>query len=97
MQDEVTRYGPTALATVAVSLLIAKNPGYLGLSRDRVRQALLTFNVAFVLFVALDLVSDRALTSMTDLPRTAFFVFVAISAILIANLIVLFVRHRAPR
>ncbi len=82
---------------VAVSLLIAKYPGYLGLSRERVRSLLLMFNAAFVLYVALDLVSDRALTSMTDLPRAASVLLIAVAALLIANLIYLFVRRRAPR
>ncbi|MGH2471647.1 MAG: hypothetical protein ACRDG6_04495 [Candidatus Limnocylindria bacterium] len=97
MGDEITRYGATALAMVAVSLLIAKYPGYLGLSRERVRSLLLMFNAAFVLYVALDLVSDRALTSMTDLPRAASVLLIAVAALLIANLIYLFVRRRAPR
>jgi hypothetical protein len=82
---------------VAASLLIAKYPGYLGLSRERVRSSLLMFNAAFVLYVALDLVSDRALTSMTDLPRAASVLFLAVAALLIANVIYLFVRRRAPR
>lgn len=82
---------------VAVSLLIAKYPGYLGLSRERARSLLLMFNAAFVLYVALDLVSDRALTSMTDLPRAASVLLIAVAALLIANLIYLFLRRRAPR
>lgn len=97
MGDEITRYGPFALAIVAVSVLIARYPGYLGLSADRVRSSLLTFNAAFVLFVVLDLASDHALTSMTDLARTGFFILVACAAILIANIIVLYLQRRAPR
>ena len=97
MQDEITRYGPTALAMVAVSILVAKYPGYLGLSRERVRSSLLIFNAAFVLFVALDLVSDRALTSMTDIPKAMSVLLIAVAVLFIANVIYLVVRRRAPR
>jgi hypothetical protein len=82
---------------VAVSLLVAKYPGYLGLSAERVRSSILMYNAAFVLFVALDLVSGRALTSMTDIPRAASVLLVAVAALLIANVIYLFVRRRASR
>jgi predicted PurR-regulated permease PerM len=82
---------------VAVSLLIAKYPGYLGLSAERVRSSLLMFAAAFVLYVALDLVSGRALTSMTDLPRAVSVLLIAVAALLIANVIYLLVRRRAPR
>ena len=82
---------------VAVSILIARYPGYLGMSRERVRSTLLMYNAAFVVFVALDLVSDRALTSMTDLPKAASVLLFAIAAALIANLIYLLVRHRVSR
>jgi heme A synthase len=82
---------------VAVSVLVARNPGYLGLSKERARSSLLVFYAAFVLFVLLDLVTGRALTSMTDIPRAAAIVFVAVAALLIANVIYLFVRRRAPR
>jgi hypothetical protein len=82
---------------VAVSLLVAKYPGYLGLSAERVRSSIFMFNAAFVLFVALDLVSGRALTSMTDIPRAASVLLVAVAALLIANVIYLFVRRGASR
>ena len=82
---------------VAVSLLVAKYPGYLGLSAERVRSSILMYNAAFVLFVALDLVSGRALTSMTDIPRAASVLLVAVAALLIANVIYLLVRRRASR
>jgi len=82
---------------VAVSLLVAKYPGYLGLSAERVRSSILMYNAAFVLFVALDLVSGRALTSITDIPRAASVLLVAVAALLIANVIYLFVRRRASR
>ena len=82
---------------VAVSLLVAKYPGYLGLSAERVRSSILMYNAAFVLFVALDLVSGRALTSMTDIPRAASVLLVTVAALLIANVIYLFVRRRASR
>jgi hypothetical protein len=82
---------------VAVSLLIAKYPGYLGLSAERVRSSLLMFAAAFVLYVALDLVSGRALTSMTDIPGVVSVLFIAVAALLIANVIYLLVRRRAPR
>ena len=82
---------------VAVSLLVAKYPGFLGLSAERVRSSLLMYNAAFVLFVALDLVSDRALTSMTDIPKAVSILLVTVAALLIANVIYLRVRRRAPR
>jgi hypothetical protein len=97
MQDEIARYGPTALAMVAVSLLIARYPGFIGLPKERVRSSLLTFNAAFVLFVALDLVSGRALTSMTDIPRAVSVLAIAVAALLLANVIYLVVRRRASR
>jgi hypothetical protein len=82
---------------VAVSLLIAKYPGYLGLSAERVRSSLLMFGAAFVLYVALDLVSGRALTSMADIPRAVSVLLIAVVALLTANVIYLLVRRRAPR
>ena len=97
MQDEITRYGPTAVGMMIASLLIAKYPGFLRLSTERVRSSLLMFNAAFVLFVALDLVSGRALTSMTDIPRAFSVLVIAIAVLLIANVIYLFVRRRATR
>ena len=95
VQDEIARYGPTALGIMAGSLLIARFPGFVRLSTERLRSSLLMFNAAFVLFVALDLVSGRALTSMTDIPRAVSVAFIAIAALLIANVIYLFVRRRA--
>jgi hypothetical protein len=86
-----------ALAMVAASLLIAKYPSFLGLSAERVRSSLLMYNAAFVLFVLLDLVSDRALTSMTDLPKAALVLLTAVLVIAIANVLYLIVRPRAPR
>jgi hypothetical protein len=97
VQDEITRYGPFALAVLAVSLLVAKYPGHLGLSRERVRSSLLTYNTAFVLYVALDLISGRALTSMTDLPRAAAVLLFAIAVLAVVNVMYLLVRRRAPR
>ena len=97
MQDEITRYGPLALAMVAVSILIATYPGYVGLPKDRVRSTLLIFNAAFVLYVALDLASGRALTSMTDLPRAALVLVIAVLVLAIANVVYVLVRRRAPR
>ena len=97
MQDEITKYGPLLLAMVAVSILIATYPSYVGLPKERVRSTLLTFNAAFVLYVALDLASGRALTSMTDLPRAATILVIAIAVLLFANVVYLFVRRRAPR
>jgi hypothetical protein len=82
---------------VAVSLLIAKYPGYLGLSAERVRSSLLMFGAAFVLYVALDLLSGRSLTSVTDIPRAVSVLLIAVAALLIANVIYLLVRRRAPR
>jgi hypothetical protein len=97
VQDEILRYGPLTLAMVTVSLLVAKYPGHLGLSKERVRSSLLMYNAAFVLYVALDLASGRALTSMTDLPRAAAVLLFAIAVLATANVIYLFVRRRAPR
>jgi K+-transporting ATPase A subunit len=97
VQDEIARYGPFALAVFVVSLLVAKYPGHLGLSSERVRSSLLMYNAAFVLFVALDLISGRALTSMTDLPRAAAVLLFAIAVLGIANVLYLLVRRRAPR
>jgi hypothetical protein len=97
VQDEITRYGPLVLALLAVSMLIGKYPGYVGLPEKRVRSTLLTFNAAFVLFVALDLASGRALTSMTDLPKAALVLLTAVFVLLIANIVYLLLRRRAPR
>ncbi len=82
---------------VAVSILIATYPSYVGLPKERVRSTLMTFNGAFVLYVALDLASGRALTSMTDLPRAALVLFIAVLVLAIANVIYVLVRRRAPR
>jgi hypothetical protein len=82
---------------VAVSILIATYPGYVGLPKERVRSTLLMFNAAFVLYVALDLASGRALTSLTDLPRAALILVIAVLVLAIANVIYILVRRRAPR
>lgn len=82
---------------VAVSILIATYPGYMGLPKERVRSTLLMFNTAFVLYVALDLASGRALTSLTDLPRAALILVIAVLVLAIANVIYILVRRRAPR
>ena len=97
MQDEITKYGPLLLAMVAVSILIATYPGYVGLPKERVRSTLLTFNAAFVLYVALDLASGRALTSMTDLPKTALVLLIAVLVLAIVNVIYVLLQRRAPR
>lgn len=56
------------------------------------------FNSAFVLYVALDLVSGRALTSMTDIPKAALVLLAAVVVLAFANLIYLFLQgRRAPR
>jgi hypothetical protein len=55
------------------------------------------FDAALVLYVALDLVSGRALTSMNDLPRALAVLFIGIAVFAIANVMYLFVRRRAPR
>jgi hypothetical protein len=82
---------------VAVSILIATYPGYVGLPKDRVRSTLLIFNAAFVLYLALDLVSGRALTTMTDLPKAALVLVIAVLVLAIANVVYVLVRRRAPR
>lgn len=94
---DLARYVPIALAMVSTAILIAKYPGFVGLPRERVRSTLLTFASAFVLFVALDLVSGHALTSLTDIPRAAVVLLAAVSILVIGNVIYLLVRsRRAP-
>ena len=95
MAEDLARYGPFVLGTLCASLLIAKYPGRV--PKERLRLMLLTFDGALVLYVFLDLVSGRALTSMTDLPRAASVLLIAIAVIAMANVIYLFVRQRAPR
>ena len=96
MADDFTRYGPFALAMVTSSILIAKYR--FGVPTERVRSNLLMFNGAFVLYVALDLISGRALTSMTDLPRAALVLLSAILVLAFVNVAYLLVRRsRAPR
>jgi predicted membrane-bound dolichyl-phosphate-mannose-protein mannosyltransferase len=96
--DELTRYGPIGLAMVAVAILIATYPGFLGLPRERVRPTLLIYIGAFVLFVVLDVISGQALTSITDLPRAAAVLLSAVFVLAIANLVYLVMRHpHAPR
>ncbi len=57
-----------------------------------------TFGGAYLLFVVLDLVSGRALTSVTDPAKAAAVLLIGVAALLVANVIFLFVRHpRAPR
>jgi hypothetical protein len=98
VQDDLVRYGPLALAMLAVTILVGKYPAYVGVPKERVRPTLNIFAGAFVLFVALDLVSGYALTSMTDLPRAALVLLVAVLVLLFANVIYLVVqRGRASR
>jgi uncharacterized membrane protein YczE len=95
--DDLARYGPFVLGTLAASILIAKYPDVARMPKERLRLMLLTFDAALVLYVFLDLVSGRALTSMTDLPRAASVLLIAIALIAIANVFYLFVLRRAPR
>ena len=89
-------YVPLALAMVASSFLIAKYPP-LGLPKERVPSTLVIMN-AFLLFVVLDVMSGRALTSYTDPPKTAVVLLTALVVLACANLAYLLVRQRrAPR
>jgi len=89
-------YVPIALGVLTASFLIWKYP--LSVPRERLPRAIASFIGAYLLFVVLDLVSGRALTSMTDLPKAASILLIAVAALLIANVIYLFVRRpRAPR
>jgi len=94
--DDVARYAPFVLGTLSASILIAKYR--FSVPTERVRSNLLMFNGAFVLYVALDLISGRALTSMTDLPRAALVLLSAILVLAFVNVAYLLVRRsRAPR
>ena len=95
--EDLARYGPFVLGTLAASILIAKYPAFARVPEQRVRSMLLVFDASLVLYVFLDLVSGRALTSMTDLPRAASVLLIAIAVIAIANVFYLFVLRRAPR
>jgi hypothetical protein len=88
-------YVPLGLGILAASFLIWKYP--LSVPRERLPRLIASFIGAYLLFVVLDLVSGRALTSMTDLPKAAAILVLAVAALLIANVIYLFVRGRAPR
>jgi hypothetical protein len=95
--DDLARYGPLVLGTLSASIIIAKYPGFARLPAERVRSLLLMFDAALVVYVALDLLSGRALTSMNDLPRAASVLLIAIAVFAIANAMYLVVRRRAPR
>jgi hypothetical protein len=95
--DDLARYGPFVLGTLTASILIAKYPGFARVPTERIRSLLLMFDAALVLYVALDLLSGRALTSMNNLPRALSVLFIGIAVFAIANVMYLFVRHRAPR
>ena len=97
MADDLARYGPFVLGTLGASILIATYPGFARLPKERARSTLLMFDAALVLYVGLDLVSGRALTSMTDLPRAASLLVIAIAVFAIANVMYLSLRRRAPR
>ena len=97
MADDLARYGPFILAMASVSILIARYPDFSRVPKERVRSTLLIYNAALVVFVALDLVSGRALTSPTDLAKAASLLTVAVLGFGIANVIYLIVRRRAPR
>jgi len=89
-------YVPTGLGVLAASFLIWKYP--LSVPRERLPMLIVSFIGAYLLFVVLDLVSGRALTTTTDLPRAAAVLLIAVAVLLIANVIYLFVRRRrAPR
>jgi hypothetical protein len=89
-------YIPSGLGVLAASFVIWKYP--LSVPRERLPSLIASFIGAYLLFVVLDLVSGRALTSMTDLPKAAAVLLGAVAALLIANVIYLFVRRpRAPR
>jgi len=88
-------YVPFGLGVLTASFLIWKYP--LSVPRERLPRLIASFIGAYLLFVVLDLVSGRALTSMTDLPKAATILLVAVVALLIANVIYLYARRRAPR
>jgi hypothetical protein len=89
-------YVPLGLGVLTASFLIWKYP--LSVPRERLPRLIASFIGAYLLFVALDLVSGRTLTSMADLPKAAAVILIAVAALLIANVIYLFARRpRAPR
>ena len=89
-------YVPFGLGVLTASFLIWKYP--LSVPRERLPRLIASFIGAYLLFVVLDLVSGRVLTSMTDIPRAAAILLIAVVALLTANVIYLFVRRpRAPR
>jgi hypothetical protein len=89
-------YVPFGLGVLAASLLIWKYP--LSVPRERLPRLIASFIGAYLLFVVLDVISGRALTSMADLPKAAGILLITVAALLIANVMYLYVRRpRAPR
>jgi len=93
---DLSVYVPLGLGLLAAAFLFWRYP--LSVPRDRVPRMIATFLGAYVLFVILDIVSGRALTSITDLPKAASVLLIAVAALLVGNLVYLFLRRpRAPR
>jgi hypothetical protein len=93
---DLSVYVPLGLGVLAAAFLIWRYP--LSVPRDRVPVTIATFLGAYVLFVILDIVSGRALTSITDLPKAASVLLIAVAALLLGNVVYLFLRsRRAPR
>ena len=80
---DLSIYVPFGLGVLAAAALIWKFP--LTVPRERLPAVIATFLGAYVLFVLLDVVSDRALTTYGDIPKTLTVFGMALLVLAIAN------------
>jgi len=88
-------YVPFGLGVLAAAFLIWKYP--LSVPRERLPTLLATFIGAYLLFVALDIVSSRALTTYDDIPKTVAVLVLAIVVLGLINLAYLAYRRLGSR
>jgi hypothetical protein len=88
----VSVYVPFGLGVLAAAFLIWKYPQ--SMPRERLPMLIVTFIGAYFLFVVLDIVSGRALTTYEDVPKT----FVVLTlAIVVLGLVSVVYRRIASR
>ena len=88
-------YVPFGLGVLAAAFLIWKYP--LSVPRERLPTVIATFIGAYFLFVVLDIVSGRALTTYDNIPKTVLVLAAAVVVLGLANLLYLAYRRLGSR
>jgi hypothetical protein len=80
----VAVYIPVGLGVLAAAFLIWKYPQ--SVPRERLPTVIASFVGAYFLFVVLDIVSGRALTTYDNIPKTVVVLALAVIVLVVVNL-----------